>query len=98
MLYYTLSKEGEDDCELVDESRQDISGLAQTAVIPLAEKSPSKLASAVKLKTDRMSQRRFSDPGGAVDPVYIAVLLLRFFGRPLYELFEGGFAGAVHTA
>ena len=47
-LCYNAPKWGERSCELVDESRQDISGLAQTAVIPPAEKGTSKVISLVK--------------------------------------------------
>ena len=45
-----------------------------------------------------MSQRCFPDPGQAVDPVCIALLLPRFFGRPACDLVEDEFTGAVHAA
>ena len=50
------SKRGEEDCEFVDESRQDISRLAQIPVIPPAEKSAGKLTSLVKAGTNRVGQ------------------------------------------
>jgi hypothetical protein len=60
---YNGSKRGEDSGEFVDESRKDISGLAQIRVISPAEKCSSKLPPIVKACTDRMSQRRFADSG-----------------------------------
>jgi hypothetical protein len=52
---HNASKRGEDSGEFVDESRKDISGLAQIRVIPPAEKGSSKVLSLVKAFTDRMS-------------------------------------------
>ena len=48
-------KRGEGSCEFVDESWQDISGLAQTRLIPLAEKCASKVFSLVESGTNQMS-------------------------------------------
>ena len=99
MVCNEASKRGEYHREFVDESQQDISGLIQLSVIPLAEKSASKMISFVKAGTNRMSQRRFPNPGQAVDPVYIALLVLTgSFGRPAHDLIEEEFAGAVDTA
>ena len=92
------AKGGEYDREFVDESRQDVSGLTQTPVVPPAEKCASKVISFVKDGSNRMSQRCFPDPGQPVDPVCMALLLSRFFGRPAYDLVEEEFASAVHTA
>ena len=49
------SKRGEQYREFVDESRQNISGLIQLSVIPLAEESASKVGFFVKPCTNRMS-------------------------------------------
>ena len=55
------SKRREDCREVVDESRKDVSGLAQIWVIPPAEKRSSQLSVFVKACADRMSQRRFAN-------------------------------------
>jgi len=82
----------------LDQSREDISGLAQFRVIPPAEKRPSKLLLLVEACTNRMSQRRFANSRQAVDPVYIPLVLLpRFIGCPAHDLFQDKFAGALHT-
>ena len=59
---YDGSKGGEDRGKFVDESREDVDGLAQNRVIPPAEKGSSKVLLLVKACTDRMGKRRFSDP------------------------------------
>ena len=92
------AKRGEYYREFVDESRQDISEFAQTPVIPLAEKCASKVFFFVKDGANRMGQRCFPDPGQAIDPVCMALLLPRFFSRPAYDLVEEKFASAIHTA
>ena len=46
-----------------------------------------------------MGDRRFPDPGQAVDPVCITLLVLTwFFGRPAYDLIQDEFASAVDAA
>src|SRR5258706_864810 len=48
-----------------------------------------------------MGQRRFSDCGGAVEPVRIPplyILFTRFIGYPVHDVIEERLAGAVHTA
>ena len=93
-----VAKRGEYYREFVDESRQEISGLAQTPVVPPAEKCASKVIPFVKDRANRMSQRCFPDPGQPVDPVCIAPLLPRVSGCPTYDLGEEKFAGAIHAA
>src|SRR5258706_8777404 len=98
---YNGSKGGKEYGKFVDESRKDVSGLGQIRVVPLAEKGSSKVVSLVKACTDRMGQRRFSDPRWAVAPVHIPlenILLSRFVGHPVHDLIEEGLPGAVHTA
>ena len=92
------SKRGKDYREFVDESQEDISGLAQIWVIPSAKKRAGQLLLLVQGCTDRMSQRRFAHSGQAVDPVYIAVVLPPgSISCPVYKLLEVKFAGAFHT-
>ena len=92
------SKRGKDYREFVDQSREDVSRLAQFRVILSAEKRAGKPGFLVEVYTDRMSQRRFANSRCAVDPVCIVFILLpRFIGRPAYDLFEEKFAGAFHT-
>ncbi len=54
VLCYNGSKQRKEYGEFVDESRKDVSGLAQIQVVPLAEKGSSKAPSLVKACTDRM--------------------------------------------
>ena len=61
MVRDDASKWGKYFGEFGDESRKDVSDLAHIRVIPLAEKCPSEPFFGVKLLTDRMSQRRFSN-------------------------------------
>src|SRR5258706_2187204 len=49
---YNCSKGGEEYSKFVDESRIDVSGLAQIRVVPPAEKGSSKVLSLVKACTD----------------------------------------------
>ena len=59
------------------------------------------MVSLVKARADRMGQRRFSDSGGAVNPVCIPlenVLLTRIIGYLIRDLVEERLAGAIHTA
>ena len=58
---HDISKRREDSRECVDESRKDVSGLAQVHVISTAEECASKLLPIVKTRTDRMSKCCFSD-------------------------------------
>src|SRR5258706_2028874 len=51
---YNGSKRGEVYGEFIDKSREDVYGLAQIRVVPLAEKSPSKEFCLVKACADRM--------------------------------------------
>ena len=48
-------KRGEGSSEFVDESRQDIPGLVQTRIVPLAEKCTGKVFSFVESGTNRVS-------------------------------------------
>ena len=52
---YKTAKRGEGYRKFVDKSRQDISGLAQTPIIPPAEKCASEVISLVEDRADRMS-------------------------------------------
>src|SRR5258706_11862966 len=54
VLCYNCPKRWEDDGEFVDESRKDVYGLAQIWVVPLTEKSCSKVVSLMKACADRM--------------------------------------------
>ena len=51
---YNGSKRGEQYGEFVDESRKEVSGLAQIRVVPPAEEGSSKVVSHVKVFADRM--------------------------------------------
>ena len=51
---YNGSKRGEDYGKFVDERRKDVYGLAQIRVVPPTEECSSKVASLVKVCTDRM--------------------------------------------
>jgi hypothetical protein len=51
---YNGSKRGRDHGEFVDESWEDIIGLAQILVVSLAKKGSNKVVSLVKVCTDRM--------------------------------------------
>ena len=51
---YNGSKRGEEYSEFVNESGNDVSGLAQIRVIPPAKKCSSKVVSLVKVCADRM--------------------------------------------
>src|SRR5258706_6055523 len=51
---YNGSKRGKEYGKFVDETRKDVSGLAQIRVVPPAEKGSSKVVSLVKACTDRM--------------------------------------------
>jgi len=63
VLRYNGTERWEDHGEFVDESRKDIYGLAQNPVVPPAENGTSKVVSFVKVRTNGMGQRRFSDSG-----------------------------------
>jgi len=94
-------KRGEDSGECVDESRKDILGIVQIRVVPPAEKGSSEEHSLMKAFTDRMSQRRFADPGRAVEPVGIApwcVICLLRASHPGHDLIKDRLASAFHTA
>ena len=56
-------EKGEDSCEFMGESREDISGLAQVVITPLAEKGSSEVLLIVKIFTNGMSQRCFANSG-----------------------------------
>ena len=58
---YNCAERGKDYGEFVNESGKDVYGLAQIWVVPPTEKRSSKVVSLVKVCTDRMGQRRFSD-------------------------------------
>ena len=73
MLCHYPSEWWEDPGEFVDESWNDISGLAQIRVVPPAEKRSSELLPIVKVRTDRMSQRCFSHSRRAEQPVCITL-------------------------
>ena len=51
---YDGSKRREEYCEFVDESREDVRGLAQNRVVPPAEKRSSKVVLLVKVCANRM--------------------------------------------